>query len=104
MSQCCFVVDLRLKQTDDYAYAPSSAWSASPSLPPALINPLTYILLYISGLAQSTEMLTALISLALAISNLVLVNTIVMNGPDECEFGGIIIFCDSLILLVCIFA
>lgn len=88
MSQCCFTVDLRLKQTDDYAYAPSPAQFASPSLPPALINPLTYILLYISGLARSTEMLTALISFALAISNLVLVNTIVMNGPDKCDLGA----------------
>lgn len=62
MSQCCFAVDLRPKQTDDYAYAPSFAWLALPSLPPALINPLAYILLCTSGLAHSTEMLTALIS------------------------------------------
>lgn len=88
MSQCCFAVDLRPKQTDDYAYAPSSAWLALPSLPPALINPLTYILFYISSLAQPTEMLTALISLDLAISSLVLVNRIVMNGPDKCDLGA----------------
>ena len=88
MSQCCFAVDLRPKQTDDYAYAPSSAWLALPSLPPTLINPLTYILLCISGLTRSTEMLTDLISLDLAISSLVLVNTIVMNGPDICDLGA----------------
>lgn len=43
MSRCCFTVDLRPKQTDDYSYEPSSAWFASAALPPALINPLTYI-------------------------------------------------------------
>lgn len=43
MSHCCFTVDLRPKQTDDYAYEPSSAHFALAALPPALINPLTCI-------------------------------------------------------------
>lgn len=60
--------------------------------------------MYISGLERSTEMLTALISFALAISSLVLVNTTVMNGPDKCDLGAESFFCDSLILLVCIFS
>lgn len=89
MSHCCCTVDLRPKQTDDYAYAPSSAWLALLSLLPSSDQSINlHLVLYISGLARPVEMLTDLISLDLAISSLVLVNTIVMNGPDKCDLGA----------------